>query len=236
MTYPDARYPARRYSYVDQYRERPFAVATQSQHSQISVKVEDVDSSDILPNAVHSQYPQHPTPSYYRFSGSAGSSSLPSSSPNTPVAPFTFMSGTQWPSSSSSHGPSVAGPSFQQQYQSSRIQHSYALHNPLEPQHHSGHVLSPLQDDYDDGDDDGLAELPPGASLNGYSSSGLDGPGNGLTKSGDKQVRRRSSKACDQCRKSKCKCERSNLQQSCKNCTLLGTGMCHVRSPVMLVN
>ncbi|TBU22427.1 fungal-specific transcription factor domain-containing protein [Dichomitus squalens] len=42
-------------------------------------------------------------------------------------------------------------------------------------------------------------------------------------KAGDKQVRRRSSKACDQCRKSKCKCERSSPQEPCRNCVMLGT-------------
>ncbi len=42
---------------------------------------------------------------------------------------------------------------------------------------------------------------------------------------GDKQVKRRSSKACDQCRKSKCKCERSSSAgEPCRNCVLLGTG------------
>ncbi|KAF8585649.1 hypothetical protein K439DRAFT_1409792 [Ramaria rubella] len=40
----------------------------------------------------------------------------------------------------------------------------------------------------------------------------------------DKQIRRRSSKACDQCRKSKCKCERpGGRDEPCKNCVLLGT-------------
>lgn len=40
----------------------------------------------------------------------------------------------------------------------------------------------------------------------------------------EQQVRRRSSKACDQCRKSKCKCERSSPQDPCRNCVMLGTG------------
>ncbi|KAJ6591294.1 hypothetical protein DFH09DRAFT_834512, partial [Mycena vulgaris] len=34
--------------------------------------------------------------------------------------------------------------------------------------------------------------------------------------------RRRSSKACDQCRKSKCKCERDTVD-ACRSCVLLGT-------------
>ncbi|KAJ7165119.1 fungal-specific transcription factor domain-containing protein [Mycena filopes] len=40
---------------------------------------------------------------------------------------------------------------------------------------------------------------------------------------GEKTVRRRSSKACDQCRKSKCKCERTTPGEPCRSCVLLGT-------------
>ncbi|EKM56762.1 uncharacterized protein PHACADRAFT_254069 [Phanerochaete carnosa HHB-10118-sp] len=104
--------------------------------------------------------------------------------------------------------------------------HGYSLHSPLDTHaHQSTHVLPPLQDDYDDGEDDGLTELPSGVSLSGYTSAGLDNSGGmqGMSKAGDKQVRRRSSKACDQCRKSKCKCERTSMQEPCKNCVLLGT-------------
>ncbi|KAL0071192.1 hypothetical protein AAF712_001757 [Marasmius tenuissimus] len=36
-------------------------------------------------------------------------------------------------------------------------------------------------------------------------------------------IRRRSSKACDQCRKSKCKCERTSNGEPCRNCVMLGT-------------
>ncbi|KJA25236.1 hypothetical protein HYPSUDRAFT_199780 [Hypholoma sublateritium FD-334 SS-4] len=39
----------------------------------------------------------------------------------------------------------------------------------------------------------------------------------------DRIVRRRSSKACDQCRKSKCKCERAAPSEPCKNCVMLNT-------------
>ncbi|KAK7019960.1 Zn(2)-C6 fungal-type domain-containing protein [Favolaschia claudopus] len=38
-----------------------------------------------------------------------------------------------------------------------------------------------------------------------------------------KTVRRRSSKACDQCRKSKCKCERPGPGEPCRSCVVLGT-------------
>ncbi|KAJ6511534.1 fungal-specific transcription factor domain-containing protein, partial [Mycena vitilis] len=39
----------------------------------------------------------------------------------------------------------------------------------------------------------------------------------------EKAVRRRSSKACDQCRKSKCKCERPGPGEPCRSCVVLGT-------------
>ena len=47
--------------------------------------------------------------------------------------------------------------------------------------------------------------------------------GMGNSGKNEKQIRRRSSKACDQCRKSKCKCERSSPQDPCRNCVMLGT-------------
>jgi hypothetical protein len=221
MTYTDPNYSNRRYNYVDQYRERPFIHPGHLQHHPIAVKVEDVDSSEILPTQ-HTQYvQQQPSSSYYRFGSSATSSSLSSPSSSAPVTPFAFMSGTHWPTSSSGHTGPVPGTSYQQSYPASRI-HGYSLHNPLDAHaHQPAHVLPPLQDDYDDGEDDGLTELPSGVSLSGYSNGGLDSAG-GL-KAGEKQVRRRSSKACDQCRKSKCKCERTSPHEPCKNCVLLGT-------------
>lgn len=65
-------------------------------------------------------------------------------------------------------------------------------------------------DEYDDGDDIGELPVP---SNSGSSHGGQ----------ADKVIRRRSSKACDQCRKSKCKCERTTDGAACKNCTMLGT-------------
>ncbi|KAH7911436.1 fungal-specific transcription factor domain-containing protein [Hygrophoropsis aurantiaca] len=49
------------------------------------------------------------------------------------------------------------------------------------------------------------------------------GAGMGGGAGGEKVVRRRSSKACDQCRKSKCKCERAADGEACKSCVMLGT-------------
>ncbi|KAJ7778867.1 fungal-specific transcription factor domain-containing protein [Mycena olivaceomarginata] len=58
---------------------------------------------------------------------------------------------------------------------------------------------------YGDYDDDDEPDTPGGAKGN------------------SKAVRRRSSKACDQCRKSKCKCERPAPGEPCRSCVLLGT-------------
>ncbi|KAG1760291.1 fungal-specific transcription factor domain-containing protein [Suillus occidentalis] len=51
-------------------------------------------------------------------------------------------------------------------------------------------------------------------------SSGAPNTSSGYS---DRVVRRRSSKACDQCRKSKCKCERAGDGEACKSCIMLGT-------------
>jgi hypothetical protein len=75
-----------------------------------------------------------------------------------------------------------------------------------------------LTDEYDDGDE--LGDLPPGSSSAVdifHDSSSMS------SRALDKAVRRRSSKACDQCRKSKCKCERSSENEPCKACIMLGT-------------
>ncbi|KAH7929237.1 hypothetical protein BV22DRAFT_1029679 [Leucogyrophana mollusca] len=72
---------------------------------------------------------------------------------------------------------------------------------------HNSSAMS-FNDDFEDADE--LTELPPGMSIPGSSTA-------------EKVVRRRSSKACDQCRKSKCKCERSPDVDACKSCVMLGT-------------
>ncbi|KAA1474412.1 hypothetical protein DENSPDRAFT_328671 [Dentipellis sp. KUC8613] len=97
--------------------------------------------------------------------------------------------------------------------------------------HHPHFTLPPLQhvndqnlsmlsmnDEYDDGDE--LADLPPGSGMGSNVSFDVIPGGSGKV---DKVVRRRSSKACDQCRKSKCKCERSSEHEPCKSCVMLGT-------------
>ncbi|KAJ6481874.1 fungal-specific transcription factor domain-containing protein [Mycena sanguinolenta] len=61
--------------------------------------------------------------------------------------------------------------------------------------------------EYDDPDDD-EPDTPGGASTGAK---------------GSKAVRRRSSKACDQCRKSKCKCERPAPGEPCRSCVVLQT-------------
>ncbi|KAI0267274.1 fungal-specific transcription factor domain-containing protein [Gloeopeniophorella convolvens] len=75
-----------------------------------------------------------------------------------------------------------------------------------------------LTDEYDDGDE--LGNLPSGS---GATVDVLPGSSGSSSKAYDKIVRRRSSKACDQCRKSKCKCERSTEDEPCKSCIMVGT-------------
>lgn len=70
-------------------------------------------------------------------------------------------------------------------------------------------------DDYDDGQE--LVELSAHESSVLAQMSDLSGH------NADKAIRRRSSKACDQCRKSKCKCERASPGEPCRNCIMLGT-------------
>ncbi|KAG7451574.1 uncharacterized protein BT62DRAFT_942573 [Guyanagaster necrorhizus] len=94
--------------------------------------------------------------------------------------------------------------------------------NSWSPQHEDsqmdGHIglqnAMSFSDEYDEVGD--LIELPPMAG----SSGGL-GHLSGVT--GEKPIRRRSSKACDQCRKSKCKCERTSPEEPCRSCVMLGT-------------
>ncbi|EMD37133.1 hypothetical protein CERSUDRAFT_137619 [Gelatoporia subvermispora B] len=61
--------------------------------------------------------------------------------------------------------------------------------------------------------------------------AGMSGSVSGGGSNSEKQVRRRSSKACDQCRKSKCKCERANPNEPCRNCVMLGTAACTFLGP-----
>ncbi|KAF9078330.1 fungal-specific transcription factor domain-containing protein [Rhodocollybia butyracea] len=68
-----------------------------------------------------------------------------------------------------------------------------------------------FSDDYDD-----ISEVTDG--LTGLGRTNESG-----SSAGDKAVKRRSSKACDQCRKSKCRCERSSPNEPCRNCVMLGT-------------
>ncbi|KAE9408528.1 hypothetical protein BT96DRAFT_970469 [Gymnopus androsaceus JB14] len=66
----------------------------------------------------------------------------------------------------------------------------------------------PFSDEYDD-----ISEV----------ADGLNGLGQSSSASEERPIRRRSSKACDQCRKSKCKCERSSPNEPCRNCVMLAT-------------
>ncbi|TFK31644.1 fungal-specific transcription factor domain-containing protein [Crucibulum laeve] len=84
------------------------------------------------------------------------------------------------------------------------------------PGRHSNQLSMSYSDDYDDVSE--LADLP----LDSHATlAGL--LGSSSTPSNERTIRRRSSKACDQCRKSKCKCERTGPNEPCKSCVMLGT-------------
>ncbi|TFK80053.1 hypothetical protein K466DRAFT_504549 [Polyporus arcularius HHB13444] len=129
------------------------------------------------------------------------------------------MSHQTWPPSSSS-----ASTSYAHSQQSYPGVDRYPIPSPVSPvngQSHQ-HALT-LAEEYEDEGGDELGDLP----NSGMGGMGLASyPGSGGSKgssAADKQIRRRSSKACDQCRKSKCKCERSSPQEPCRNCVMLGT-------------
>lgn len=208
------------------YPKPSYAHHPQLHHSQIPIKVEE--SADLPPVSSLTGYDHHHVKSsslpIFRFGTEFGSSA----SPTSPSTPFTFMSHQNWPTSGSGSGSSSyahqqhhahAHPHSQQQYAAAVDR--YALPSPVNGQNDQ-HALS-LADDYDDEGGDELGDLP-GASMGGmglpYSAGGSSLSAKAAA---EKQIRRRSSKACDQCRKSKCKCERSSPQEPCRNCVMLGT-------------
>lgn len=204
-------------------------------HHHIPVKLEESPDLPPAPSAAHHhqhQHSNHPHHEHrhhksqdaplFRFGSDFGSSA----SPTSPAAPFTFMS-QQWPGPAAA--PSASSASGYAAHAHAHTQYAvdrahYALPSSL----NGHHAAMELNDDYDDPDGDELADLPSatlgGLSLPAYGSqAGTSLHGDGAGTKGEKQIRRRSSKACDQCRKSKCKCERGSPQDPCRNCVMLGT-------------
>ncbi|KAF8624664.1 hypothetical protein AX17_006995 [Amanita inopinata Kibby_2008] len=174
---------------------------------QVPVKIEASASPDLSPappSLQHFTFKFHPHPS-------PSHASLPSSRHSSDLNPqpiyrfgsdhpsYNFMS--TWPNSH--HSPPSASTSAQNMSGHINGHSKYDL----------GPSHQPFQyaDDYDNVD---LVDLP--------MSGGSSIPGTALSASSEKTVRRRSSKACDQCRKSKCKCERSAPGDACKSCVMLG--------------
>ena len=191
-------------------------------HSQIPIKVEE--SADLPPVSSLTSYDHHHVKSsssqlpLFRF----GADFSQSASPSTPSTPFTFMSHQNWPSSSS-----AGSTSYAHSQQSYGAVERYPIPSPVSPvngQSHQ-HALT-LAEEYEDEGGDELGDLPSGGIGGmGLASYAANGGGKGSS-AAEKQIRRRSSKACDQCRKSKCKCERSSPQEPCRNCVMLGTREC----------
>lgn len=238
-SFPPAYTP--RYSFNDQYSKHSYpAPAAHHQqhhphHHHIPVKLEESPDLPPAPSAAHHhqhQHSNHPHHEHrhhksqdaplFRFGSDFGSSA----SPTSPAAPFTFMS-QQWPGPAAA--PSASSASGYAAHAHAHTQYAvdrahYALPSSL----NGHHAAMELNDDYDDPDGDELADLPSatlgGLSLPAYGSqAGTSLHGDGAGTKGEKQIRRRSSKACDQCRKSKCKCERGSPQDPCRNCVMLGT-------------
>ncbi|TFY71776.1 hypothetical protein EVG20_g1228 [Dentipellis fragilis] len=176
------------------------------------VKVESPSSdADHLPYAQHHSQ-QHPQ-QYHLPSAPPHSATPPfrfgsgNNSPHPPLPSFSFMSQPGWNNTSSS-------PSYP-----SSSHHPHFTLPPLQHVNDQNLNMLSMNDEYDDGDE--LADLPPGSAMGSSVSFDVIPGGSGKA---DKVVRRRSSKACDQCRKSKCKCERSSEHEPCKSCVMLGTG------------
>ncbi|KAI0249787.1 fungal-specific transcription factor domain-containing protein [Lactifluus subvellereus] len=161
-----------------------------------------VQSTTVSPTGQsHSQYVD--TGTYLRFG----------TEEYNPLPPFSFMS--QLRSSSltwSRHTPYPPANSYSTSTSTSNSQ----THLTLPPMDDST-VLN-LTDEYDDGDE--LGDLP---SRSGSAVDIFPESSSPSSRTFGKTVRRRSSKACDQCRKSKCKCERSSEDEQCKACAMLGT-------------
>ncbi|KAF8625103.1 hypothetical protein AX15_005575 [Amanita polypyramis BW_CC] len=177
-------------------------------HHQVLVKTEDSASPDLspVPSSLHhfqlKFHPPQPSPSH--------ASNSPEHLALVPSQQSLYRFG--------SNVPCNFAPTWSDQHHSS-------AYNPTAMSArvygHSRYDIDPAQqslqysEDYDEVD---LTDLP----LSGRASVSLtDLSGPALLSGAEKQVRRRSSKACDQCRKSKCKCERSGPGEACKSCITL---------------
>lgn len=170
-------------------------------HSQVPVKTESSPSPDLLPASASLQntrfsFRSQPSSSH----GSSHSSSRqPSEAP--PLVPQSIYRFSQ--DTSSDYGLMSSVNSWSPQHEDSQMEGHIGLQNAMS-----------FSDEYDEVGD--LIDLPSMAGSSGGLAhlSGI---------SGEKPIRRRSSKACDQCRKSKCKCERTSAEEPCRSCVMLGT-------------
>ncbi|PBK76122.1 hypothetical protein ARMSODRAFT_950512 [Armillaria solidipes] len=170
-------------------------------HSQVPVKTESSPSPDLLPASASLQnirfsFRSQPSSSH----GSSHSSSRqPSEAP--PLVPQSVYRFSQ--DTSSDYGLMSSVNSWSPQHEDSQMEGHIGLQNAMS-----------FSDEYDEVGD--LIDLPSMAGSSGGLAH-LSGV------SGEKPIRRRSSKACDQCRKSKCKCERTSAEEPCRSCVMLGT-------------
>ncbi|KAF8153056.1 fungal-specific transcription factor domain-containing protein [Crassisporium funariophilum] len=179
------------------------------------VKTEDSSSPDLSPatpaSLQHFQFKFNPPPSSSHGSLSHSRASSVNSVPSIQPPPLYRFGHLPSPEGINTHHPSwpnTVSPL------PPRVHSAHSAHQGFS-EHHLYHLVHPPNMSYSDEYDD-LSELPPDSGLGGFG-------GSGHSASHERTVRRRSSKACDQCRKSKCKCERTGPNEPCKSCIMLGT-------------
>ncbi|KAF9012001.1 fungal-specific transcription factor domain-containing protein [Cyathus striatus] len=192
-------------------------------HHQVPVKTEASSSPDLSPapasvHQFHFKFHSQSSSSHGSLPSSRNHSQSPACSlPQQPIYRFgsvpgayNLLSAPSWPSSTLHHHPDSLAAINPHSSSSSENSTPHSLKYDLPTNHHSAMSYS---DEYDND----LADLPleSPTHLSNYLGSSSN--------AGERAVRRRSSKACDQCRKSKCKCERSGPNEPCKSCIMLGT-------------
>jgi hypothetical protein len=241
MTHPDYSYQDHSAYYAVPEARRPQPPMSAYPGLRQGVKIEAPGSPDIPPG-ISAQAYRYPIAHQQHYPGQSRMSTAQLlehySQPHAaysqppPSSSFSFMAGANpWPVSSPAPNASQQHiplpPSTPSLPQPSAYTSASAMVLPQITTIDDGHRVP--SDEYDEPDDMGERYSPVGPG---------SGPSSG--KKGDKEVRRRSSKgpsflhfyprvnfvtdrsaACDQCRKSKCKCERTSPNEPCKNCVML---------------
>jgi hypothetical protein len=200
-------------------------------HHLVPVKTEASSSPDLSPDSTSLQHFQfkfnpHAVPSHASVPQSRNPSESPSCLPPTPLYRFGSDPGPYseqpWPRSTNSHHLSST--------------HNLPYNNQPNLNGHNTQNSELFRPTMSYSDDYDVSDLADGGGDQSHGAFGGSAH--------EKIVRRRSSKgkkfsvryrwvltvydssACDQCRKSKCKCERTSPNEPCKSCIMLGTREC----------